>query len=69
MLKRSLLVSTVLGLLLAAAPTFAQGGNYRPAGGDNQLRVRIGNFEPDGESEYWDSTFFDFTGSKLPIRT
>jgi hypothetical protein len=41
----------------------AQGGNYRPAGGDNELRFRAGSFEPDGESEYWDSTFFDFTGS------
>lgn len=63
MLKQSLLASTVLGLLVAATPAVAQGGNYRPAGGDNQLRFRVGNFEPDGESDYWDSTFFDFTGS------
>ncbi|MCZ6727993.1 MAG: hypothetical protein O7A98_11650 [Acidobacteria bacterium] len=63
MLKKSLLASIVLGLLVAAEPAMAQGGNYRPAGGGNQLRFRVGNFEPDGESEYWDSTFFDFTGS------
>lgn len=63
MWKRLLMGTAAVGLL-AAAPALAQGGHYRQAGvGDNEFRVRLGNFEPDGESEYWDDTFFDFTGS------
>lgn len=62
MFKRVLLGSTLLSLLLAVVPAEAQSG-YRGAGGNNQLRARIGNFEPDGESEYWEDKFFDFTGS------
>ena len=52
-----------LALLLSAVPAMAQGGNYRQAGGDNQFRFRVGTFEPDGESTYWEDSFFDFTGS------
>jgi hypothetical protein len=64
MWKRAFLGITALAVLAAAAPAAAQGGHYRPAGpAGNELRVRLGNFEPDGQSEYWDDTFFDFTGS------
>ena len=63
MFKPAFLASMALGLLLAAAPALAQGGTYRQAGGDSQVRFRVGNFEPDGDSTYWDDTFFDFTGS------
>jgi opacity protein-like surface antigen len=64
MLKRILLGSLAFGLVVAAAPASAQGGNYRQATDSGpELRVRVGNFAPDGESEYWDETFFDFTGS------
>ncbi len=62
MLKRIVTGATLFGLLAVVTPAEAQ-GNYRQYGGENQLRVRVGNFEPDGESEYWDDTFFDFTGS------
>jgi outer membrane protein W len=41
----------------------AQGGSYRSAGGDSEMRFRIGTFEPDAGSQYWDDVFFDFTGS------
>ncbi len=51
-----------VGLLAAAVPAEAQ-GSYRRYGGESELRFRLGNFEPDAESVYWDDTFFDFTGS------
>ena len=63
MLKKSLLGIVALTLVVAAAPVMAQGGSYRHAGGENQLRFRVGNFEPDAQSSYWNDTFFDFTGS------
>lgn len=63
MLKRSLLGMLGLTLLLAATPAAAQGGAYRSAGGDSELRFRVGSFEPDAGSVYWDDVFFDFTGS------
>jgi len=63
MLKKSILGLIALALVVSAAPVAAQGGSYRQAGGDNQLRFRVGNFEPDAGSTYWDDTFFDFTGS------
>jgi len=57
---RKILSLFILILLLAAsAPAFAQG---RYGGYDNAFRFRLGQFEPDGESEYWSGTFFDFTG-------
>lgn len=48
-------------LLVAAVPSEAQ-RPYRPYDEPNQLRLRIGVFEPDGESDYWDSKELDFTG-------
>ncbi|MDH3402650.1 MAG: hypothetical protein OES32_00575 [Acidobacteriota bacterium] len=62
MSKRHLFGATILGLLVAAAPALAQ-GSYRRASSDNELRFRIGSFEPDGNSTYWEDSFFDFTGS------
>jgi len=38
-------------LLLVALPALAQYG--RSASRDNEVRIRIGLFEPDGNSEYW----------------
>jgi len=63
MLRRSLFGIAALGLLLTAAPVLAQGGAYRSANDNSQVRFRVGAFEPDGDGSYWDETFFDFTGS------
>jgi hypothetical protein len=45
---------------LLAIPAEAQ-GNWRP-GDFGSARLRVGLFEPDGDSEYWDDTFDVFTG-------
>ncbi len=54
------------GLVLAAAamaaPAWAQGVGYRPYSASNELRFRLGLFEPDGESAYWQDKQVDFTG-------
>jgi opacity protein-like surface antigen len=46
--------------LIVAAPVLAQGRRYDR--GVNELRVRAGLFELDGDSEYFDAKFLDFTG-------
>ncbi len=61
MSTRHVFAIALLGLLVAAGPALAQ--NYRRAGNDNEVRFRVGQFEPDGDSAYWDDSFFDFTGS------
>lgn len=48
-------------LLLIGAEAAAQ-GNWRP-GDFGSLRFRLGMFEPDAESTYWEDSFRDFTGS------
>ena len=55
------LVLTLMIVCLAAVAAEAQ-GNWRP-GDFGSMRVRIGLFQPDGESRYWDEKFFDWTGS------
>jgi outer membrane protein W len=63
MLNRNLLGILGCALLVGVTPAMAQGGAYRSAGGDSEVRFRIGTFEPDAASQYWDDVFFDFTGS------
>ncbi len=46
---------------LVAADVSAQ-GNWRP-GDFGALRFRLGVFEPQGDSQFWDDYFTDFTGS------
>lgn len=56
-------LQTILILLVIAAlaaPADAQ--RRRPYGEQNELRVRVGLFEPEGDSEYWDAKEIDFTG-------
>lgn len=61
-MTRTLRTTFVFALLVALAiPALAQ--RARPYHGDNTLRVRLGLFEPDGESVYWDDKALDFTGS------
>lgn len=56
----------VLAALLAAAalalavPAEAQ---YRYRTETGELRFRVGLFEPEGDSQYWEEKFVDFTGS------
>jgi opacity protein-like surface antigen len=49
------------GLLLAVTPAWAQQrrGFYER---DGAFRVHLGAFQPEGDSEYWDSVEEDFTG-------
>ena len=53
--------AAVAALLAVAAPAAAQ----RPYRGitDSQFRVRLGQFEPRGDSAYWNEKFDVFTGS------
>ncbi len=66
MLRTSLpwIAGTALLLALSAPAAEAQG---RPVGrghwGEDQaIRLLFGNFEPRGESQYWDDKLLDFTG-------
>jgi opacity protein-like surface antigen len=51
--------AAMAALVAVAAPAAAQ--NYRPIV-DNSFRLRLGQFEPQGESRYWDDNFDVFTG-------
>lgn len=60
MTKRSRAIWVLAGLLLASAPAWAQPrGPYER---DGAFRFHIGAFRPEGDSEYWDDKFNDFTG-------
>lgn len=58
-LRRTVLTALAAILIagLAAGPASAQYYNR-----ENTLRFRVGLFEPDGESQYWDDTATVFTG-------
>jgi hypothetical protein len=67
---RSLIIRTVIfgALIVAAASGLAEAqGNWRP-GDYGSLRFRLGLFEPDGSSRYWDETFDVFTGSPSDLQ-
>ena len=52
--------AAVAALLAVAAPAAAQ---RRYAGvEDSSFRLRLGQFEPRGDSDYWNEKFADFTG-------
>ncbi len=60
----------VLFLVLAAAPAVLAGvprhyprGRHSAPDTANQVRFRVGEFRPDGDSRFWDETFDAFTGS------
>jgi len=60
LLTRSLTLA-LLVLALGALQAEAQ-GNWQP-GDFGSVRLRLGLWEPEGDSEYWDDTFAVFTGS------
>jgi hypothetical protein len=51
-----------LGAVLLALPVWAQGAGYRPYAAPNELRLRLGIFEPSGDSAYWEDKQLDFSG-------
>jgi Outer membrane protein beta-barrel domain len=56
----------LLGLLVLAAPAFAQRyGHRRYAEREGEFRIHLGAFRPDGDSEYWRDKEADFTGSAM----
>jgi hypothetical protein len=61
MTRQLVRAAAVVALLAVAAPAAAQ----RPYRGvaDSEFRIRVGQFEPRGDSAYWDDTFDVFTGS------
>lgn len=60
MTKRSRAIWVLAGLLVASAPVWAQPrGPYER---DGAFRLHVGAFRPEGDSEYWDDKFNDFTG-------
>jgi hypothetical protein len=60
--RASLVLIAVATVVAASVPAAAQ--SRRPYNDNpNTLRLRVGQFEPDGESQYWDQRRFDFTGS------
>lgn len=61
-MKRIVTALAVIALVTVAVPASAQYRQHRYGGGDNALRIHAGLFTPDGDSEYWDGTFLDFTG-------
>jgi hypothetical protein len=57
---RTLIIASIV-VLVGSQSAEAQ-GNWQP-GDFGSWRIRFGLFEPDGDSEYWNDTFRDFTGS------
>lgn len=61
LLRKSWTMLAVIAVA-GALPAAAQYPRHHHRGGDNALRIHAGIFTPDGESAYWNDTFFDFTG-------
>jgi len=64
--RTTLVIFALFGLLaVAALPASAQyrSHSYYDSDRDGEFRLRIGAFEPDGSSGYWDNIRHEFTGS------
>ena len=62
-MKRSWWVSGALLVCLAAAlPAEAQRYRHERYGDQQSFRLRLGLFTPEGDSDFFDQTEFDFTG-------
>jgi opacity protein-like surface antigen len=61
--RKTRVLIALIGLLILAAPAFAQRGHRRYYGREGAFRIHLGAFQPDGESEYWSDKEADFTGS------
>ncbi|HEX9942831.1 MAG TPA: hypothetical protein VGG03_12495 [Thermoanaerobaculia bacterium] len=68
--RKTRVIIALSGLLVLAMPAFAQhhgrgyghGRRYYPEN-DQEFRIHLGAFQPDGDSEYWRDVERDFTGS------
>ena len=56
-----MLIIVPIAVIVATQSAEAQ-GNWRP-GDFGAIRFRLGLFEPEANSQYWDDKFHDFTGS------
>ena len=66
MTSKTPVIFALFGLLaVAALPASAQYRHHAYYGSnwDGEFRLRVGAFEPDGDSAYWDGIRRDFTGS------
>lgn len=63
-MSKRLCVILTLGLCVAAAPGWAQGWY----GADHNLRFRLGGFEPEGDSEYWEDKQAGYTGEPSDLQ-
>ncbi len=67
--RQVIVVATVLLAMLAPAALAGSPRHYprhvpgSRDGAANQLRLRVGEFRPSGDSDFWDETFDVFTGS------
>src|SRR5262245_19615900 len=57
------LLASVVTLTVAALPAAAQ--TSRPYNANpSSIKLRVGIFQPNGDSQYWDQREFDFTGDE-----
>lgn len=64
--RRSRAIWVLAGLLVAAAPVWAQRGPHER---DGAFRLHVGAFQPDGDSEYWNEKKIDFTGDAADLES
>jgi outer membrane protein W len=63
-MKGRLSVVSLAAVVAIATALPASAQQRRPYNAEpNSLRLRIGQFQPDGDSQYWEQREFDFTGS------
>ena len=63
MRRKGIWVAVLGGLCaLGLAVNVEAQGNWQP-GDFGSIRFRVGLFTPEGDSQYWEDKFFDFTGS------
>ncbi len=63
-MSQRLCVILTLGVCVAAAPAWAGGWSRA----DHNLRLRVGGFEPEADSEYWRNKELDFTGDVADLQ-
>jgi hypothetical protein len=70
-MNRRILVVLTLGLTAGAAAAGAQPTPSGPGpwyGPEQSIRLRVGGFQPQGDSQYWDEKERDFTGDAKDLK-